>query len=190
MRTLLFALLLLMTAPALAASYTVNHAASRIEFTGTHAGEPFRGTFDAWLGKIAFDPAAPEKTTLRADIDMTRVSTGNKMFDGTLPSDDWFDVKNHPKATFKSTAVAANPDGSYQVTGDLTLRGITQPVSFAFVLDDAHAAIVTATASFNVDRLSFDIGKKSDPKAEWVGRDIALTLKVNAERQTDTSSIQ
>lgn len=175
-------LFLLTTAPASAAVYMPDTAASEIAFGGTHAGTAFTGSFGVWTADITFDAAAPEKTTLTADIDLASAATGNKMFDGTLPNDDWFDVKNHPRASFKSTAVAANPDGTYQVTGDLTLRGVTQPVSFAFALDDPAAARVTATASLTIDRLAFDIGKKSDPNAEWVSRDISLTLKIVASR--------
>jgi cytochrome b561 len=170
--------------PATAAPYEVDHAVSRIEFGGTHAGTPFSGTFDTWGAVIDFDPAAPEKAVIQATIDLTSANTGNKMFDSTLPSADWFDTKNHPKAVFIGKTFAANPDGSYQATGDLRIRGVSRPVTFSFRLDQPEAATVSASASFSIDRLDFDIGRKSDEKAEWVSQSIDLTLKITARKKS------
>ncbi len=69
------------------------------------------------------------------------------------------------------------------MTGDLTLRGITHPLSFTFTLDHDDAPVITADATVTIDRLAYDIGKASDAKAEWVSKDIALTLKLSATRQ-------
>jgi polyisoprenoid-binding protein YceI len=174
-------LLLLAAAPALAADYTVDYKNSKIEFSGTHADTPFKGTFGVWTAAIRFDPADLAGSNIVATFDTASAKTGNSMYDGTLPQADWFDAKNHPQAIFASTAIAAKEDGSgYTATGDLTLRGVTKPVSFDFTLGAPEKAPVTAKASFAIDRLDFDIGKKSDAKAEWVGREITLTLDITA----------
>ncbi len=164
--------------PAMAASYSVDPAVSSIAFSGTHAGNPFSGVFERYVVDVDFDPAKVEATSLRVTIDLASAKTGNKMFDGTLPNDDWFDVKNHPSALFKSTKVEKLDDGRYQATGDLTLRGITKPVTFIFTLDREDAPEINASATLNVDRLAYDIGKKSDGKAEWVSQEIGITLKL------------
>lgn len=176
------ALFMLAVFPAQAASYSVDPATSSIAFSGEHAGTPFTGTFDRYVVDIDFDPANVDATSIRATIDLASAKTGNKMFDGTLPNDDWFDVKNTPNGLFKSTKVEKQSDGSYQVTGDLTLRGITHPVTFTFTLDREDAPEINASATLTVDRLAYDIGKKSDSKAEWVSKDIAITLKLIAKK--------
>lgn len=176
--TAAFALVLLATLPAHAASYQVDPVTSSIAFSGEHAGAPFSGAFERYVVDIDFDPANVAATSIRATIDLASAKTGNKMFDGTLPNDDWFDIKNHPNGLFKSTKVEKQADGNYQVTGDLTLRGITQPVTFVFTLDREDAPEINASATLAIDRLAYDIGKKSDAKAEWVSKDISITLKL------------
>lgn len=176
---------LLMTpgSQALAASYSVDPVVSSITFSGTHADNPFSGIFERYAIDVDFDPADVAATRIRVTIDLASAKTGNKMFDGTLPGDDWFDVKNTPNALFKSTAVSKQADGSYSVTGDLTLRGITRPVTFTFILDREDAPEINASATLNIDRLDYGIGAKSDDKAEWVSREIGLTLKLVAKKK-------
>lgn len=178
----LTAALLLFALPAGATPYTVDQAASHVAFSGMHADTPFKGHFDKWAAAVDFDAANPAASKISATFDLASAVTGNKMFDGTLPQADWFDVKNTPQAEFTSTAVAQNADGSYQVDGDLTLRGITRPVSFAFRLDDPAGETLTATAQLPLERLAFDIGKKSDPDAEWVGKIITVDIALKAHK--------
>lgn len=104
------------------------------------------------------------------------------MYDGTLPQADWFDVKNHQAAKFISTSITANNNDGYTANGDLTIRGITQPVSFVFTVSDLSAAPVQTSGEIIIDRLAFDIGKKSDAKAEWVSREIIVKLNITTNR--------
>ena len=175
--------LCLAAAPALAADYVVDYKNSKIGFSGTHAGKAFSGTFGTWTATISFNPADLAASKIVATFDTASAATGDRMYDGTLPQADWFDAKTHPQATFVSTAIRAKEDGSgYSATGDLFLRGITKPVSFDFTLDGAgeNGTPVRARAQFALDRLDFDIGKKSDAKAEWVSREITLALDIAA----------
>lgn len=174
------AALLFTAAPAWAVPYTVDQSQSSVTFSGTQADTAFTGTFGKWAAAIDFEADNPAASKINANFDLASAVTGNKMFDGTLPQSDWFDVKNHPQASFTSTAMHKNADGSFQVDGDLTLRGITKPVSFPFTLDNEAGDVVNATATLKVDRLAYDIGRKSDDKAEWVSRDITVTIKLHA----------
>lgn len=174
--------LALFASPVLAEPYTVDTAGSSITFAGMHADKPFTGTFAKWAAAVDFDPENPAAGKIAASFDTASATTGDKMFDGTLPQGDWFDVKNHAEAKFASTAIKKNDDGSFQADGDLTIRGIVKPVSFAFTLDDPMAETVTATAQLPIDRLAYDIGKKSDPQAEWVSRTITIDMKIKATK--------
>lgn len=165
---------------ALAETYIVDPNASQIEFAGTHAENPFKGVFEIWEARIVFDPDALAASSLKAEFDLASAKTGNAMYDGTLPQGDWFNIAQHPKASFASKTITKNSDGSFKADGDLTLRGITKPLAFDFTLSDLSKAPVTAAATFTIDRLAYEIGKGSDPGAEWVGQNITVTINLSA----------
>lgn len=168
-----------------AAPYDIDHDNSTVSFTGTHAGIPFKGTFKEWSADIDFDPQQLDQSSLIATFHMASVSTGNPMYDGTLPQKDWFDSKDFPEAVFRSTSITHKENNIYHVIGNLTLRDITRPVTFDFTLSDITASPVKVHASFPVDRLAFDIGKKSDDKEEWVSREIIFTIDLSATAEQD-----
>lgn len=169
--------ILLTATAALAAPLTLDRAASSVTFSGTHAGNPFTGTFQNWSGDVSFDPADLAASRAKITFDLTSASTGDKMYDGTLPQADWFDVKNTPTATFESTSVVSGVAG-YRMTGILDLRGVKKEISFDFQIQETAPPTVTATIPIN--RMDFNIGAKSDPKAEWVGDVIEISLKLKA----------
>lgn len=170
----------MMTTPAAARDYTVDYSASKIEFSGTHADTPFKGTFGEWTATVTFDPANIETSKIIATFKPDSAKTGDAMYDGTLPQTDWFNTKEHPQATFTSTTVRNKDGGGYIADGDLTIRGITKPVELAFTLSDLAQSPVTATGSLTINRLDFDLGKKSDGDAEWVSRDIKIDITIVA----------
>lgn len=166
--------------PAHAKPYVVDTAASTISFSGTHAGKPFEGKFNDWHATVDFDPRQLEKSKIEASFKLESAKTGNAMFDGTLPTADWFDVKNTPTATFASTSITQERDGAYKAQGTLTLRGQTVPISLLFTLSDIIKSPITASATLTIDRLAFGIGKQSDPKAEWVSQVIGIKMNIVA----------
>lgn len=178
-----FALALLMSFSAHAAEYTVNPAQSSIRFSGKHAGNNFSGAFGAWEGKIDFDPANLATSHVEIKIDTASAKTGNAMYDGTLPTADWFDSKTYPEAKFVSESFKFIDGNRYQVKGLLTLRGVSVSVDFIFTLNITQGGLATASASFILDRIAFGMGAKSDPKAEWVERNVKIDLDVVAQRK-------
>ena len=176
--TLIF--ILLSVTSAFAKPYTVDYKNSKLEFSGKHAGQTFKGTFKKWKADIDFNSEKPEESKISATFETASAATGNPLYDGTLPKDDWFNVKNHPTAQFTIKMVAKNDDGSYKADGLLKIRQIEQPVTFNFKLDETNAKQVKAEAKLKLDRLAFELGKKSDPKAEWVDKEIEIKLTILA----------
>ena len=88
-----------------------------------------RGAFKDVHGKLDFDPENPQLSSVEATIDATGIWTGEPDRDAHLRSTDFLDVENHPQITFKGDQVELIGDHDYVVTGDLTIRGITRPVS-------------------------------------------------------------
>lgn len=169
-----------------AAEYAVDYEHSELSFSGTHAGNEFSGVFEDWTAEIAFDPDDLEGSHVHVVIQTKSAKTGDKQYDGALATKDWFNAKKFPEAVFDSTAIDANDDGSYAVSGNLAIKEIVKPISFNFTLTDITQNPVEAEASFSLNRLDYEMGLKSDPGAEWVAEDIVLQLKVSAASKQST----
>jgi polyisoprenoid-binding protein YceI len=113
---------------------------ARWNFDETHSGVDFvvrhmmvskvRGNFTGLKGSLEFDEEHPENSEIVARIDVSTINTRNTDRDNHLRSADFFDVENHPEMIFKSTSIKVNGEKQGQVTGNLTIRGVTKPVTF------------------------------------------------------------
>jgi polyisoprenoid-binding protein YceI len=124
-------LALLSAAPLSAAdTYAVDSVHSSVSFKIQHLGISWvHGRFDDVSGSITVDRDDPTKSSFTLTIKPETVDTNNQMRDTHLKSPDFFNVKQFPTLTFKSTSVKPVADG-YQVTGDLTMHGETKSISF------------------------------------------------------------
>lgn len=89
-----------------------------------------RGYFKNIEGSLEFDPSNPSKASIELSVDSSSFSTEEKERDEHLRGADFLDVSNHPKITFKSTKVEMTGATEGKIAGDLTIRGITKPVTF------------------------------------------------------------
>ena len=142
-----------------------------VTFSGQHAGMDFNGKFERWQARLSLPPKP--NSSITATFYLNSAKTGDSIYDSTLPESDWFDTQNHPKGEFVSTEVLAI-DYAYQVSGNLTLKGVTVPVDFILKESGHHL-----TANLDINRLDFKIGTESDPEAEWVSKTISLTIIIN-----------
>jgi polyisoprenoid-binding protein YceI len=116
-------------APARADDYLVDPVHSGVTFKIAHAGlSLIPGRFDDFSGNFTVD-ADPAKCSFGLTIKVDSIDTNNGKRDEHLRSPDFFNSKQYPALTFKSTAVKAVKDG-YEVTGDFTLHGVTKPITF------------------------------------------------------------
>jgi len=103
-------------------------AHSEVDFTILHLSvSHVHGRFGHVDATIALNPADITKSTVTATIDITGVSTGEPARDNHLKTPDFFGVDTMPSATFTSTSVSKNADGTLSVAGNLTLHGVTKP---------------------------------------------------------------
>lgn len=167
---------------AAATEYKINTQQSTVSFAGKHAGNDFSGQFEDWNAEITFDKNALQDSKIKATFNLESAKTGNKMFDGTLPQTDWFNTKKTPQGHFTSTNItASSAPNTYEITGDLALRNQTRPITFTFTLDETDTALTRAAASFDINRLDYNIGLESDPDAEWVSKSITINLDIAAQ---------
>jgi polyisoprenoid-binding protein YceI len=128
------AALALAIAPALAfgqvATWNVDPSHTRVGFSVKHLViSDVKGEFSKVSGKAQVDESDLSKSSVEMTIEVASVDTRDEKRDGHLKSADFFDAAKFPTITFKSTKVGAGKDGAVTVTGDLTMRGVTKPVT-------------------------------------------------------------
>mgnify|MGYP000456698593 FL=1 len=127
---------LLSAGQAMAADYTIDKEGQHafINFKISHLGYSFiYGTFKDWSGTFSFDAAKPEDSKINIDVKTASVDTNHAERNKHISSKDFLDVATYPDAKFVSTSVKStgkNADGkdTADVTGDLTLHGVTKPI--------------------------------------------------------------
>jgi polyisoprenoid-binding protein YceI len=112
-----------------AGTWTIDPVHSEVSFTVRHMMvSKVRGRFDKFEGSITTAPD-PLASAVTAAVDLSSVNTGNETRDNHIRSEDFFHVEKHPTMTFRSTGI--RPEGDhYLLDGELTLRGVSRPVTF------------------------------------------------------------
>ena len=112
--------------------YGIDPAHTRLGFVARHAMvTKVRGAFTEFSGTAHVDTADPSRSSVSITIVANSITTGQQQRDDHLRSGDFFDSEQHPEITFLSTSVDRDGD-EWTVTGDLTIRGVTRPVSVLF----------------------------------------------------------
>lgn len=183
---LLFAVLALVaTFPAFAqgtGTWQIDPAHTNAQFVVRHLGiSNVQGDFTKVSGTISIDDADITKSNVTATIDINSVDTRVVNRDNDLKSPNFFDAVKFPTMTFQSKKFVHGADGKVQMTGDLTLHGVTKEITF--IVDGPSEAIKDpwgntrrgAAATTTIHRSEFGITKYP---ATVVGEDIAITLDV------------
>lgn len=111
-------------------TYTIDPAHSSAQFVIRHMMiTNVRGGFSSVKGTVEFDAANPSDSSVDVVIDANSIKTLDEQRDAHLKSADFLDVEKYPTITFKSTKVTPGSDGEATVTGDLTIHGVTKPVT-------------------------------------------------------------
>jgi polyisoprenoid-binding protein YceI len=117
----------------LTGTYAIDPTHSRIGFVARHAMvTKVRGSFNEFEGTGVFDVENPAASQLQLTIKTASIDTRNADRDGHLRGNDFFAMEEYPEITFASTAVEPLDAETYRVTGDLTIKGVTKPVSVDF----------------------------------------------------------
>ncbi len=157
-----------------AETYWTDQGHTEVRFGWSHAGVSIQhGEFTKAKGKLSLDPDNVEKSSIEVTIDATSVSTGFEALDKHLKSKDFLEVETYPTITFKSTSVKKTGDDTADVTGDLTIHGVTQPVTLktklthrgphpvAKFIDYYKGNWVAFSATAEIDHQAFKVGSFS-----------------------------
>ena len=129
------------TAPALTeltGSYTLDPAHTRIGFVARHAMvTKVRGAFNEFEGTATLDGANPANSSAQVTISTASIDTRNAQRDGHLRSNDFLAMDEYPQITFASTGARQVDDSTFELTGDLTIKGVTNPITIPLSFEGA-----------------------------------------------------
>jgi polyisoprenoid-binding protein YceI len=167
------------TAAAQAGTWQIDPNHSSAQFSVKHLGvSTVRGAFTKVTGTAKYDPADPSKDSLDTSIETSSVDTRVTMRDNDLRSANFFDVEKYPTITFKSKQTKASGAGMLQITGDLTIHGVTKEVVLdvqgpsAPIKDPWGNQRIGASASTKINRRDFGV----NGGAGAVGDEITITI--------------
>lgn len=156
-------------------------AQSKVSFVGANVTSKQEGAIETFSGWFVLDGNMPKGASVT--FDMSSVKAGPDKLTKHLKSPDFFDVTQHPTATFSTTKVEEGGDGgaTHLLTGDLTLTGVTQsitfPVNFKMSPEKVHM-----TADFAINRKDFGVKYKGSPD-NLIADNVNIKLDVTAPRK-------
>ncbi len=180
----LAALAALASAPLLAAErYEFDKAHTNILYFVEHMGlSEMQGEFRAFEGELLVDATDLTKSSVNVSIDAASVDMDHDKLNEHLKTKDFFDATNQPKLTFKSTKVESKGENALAVTGDLTLLGVTKPVTLAVTLRrlDAHPFAKRPAIGIHAE----GVLKRSDFGMNYGIPNIGDTVKIRIDSET------
>lgn len=182
------------TIDSITGTYTIDPSHSQIGFTARHAMvTKVRGAFNEFSGSGQLDGEVPANSLFQVTIKTASIDTRNADRDGHLKSNDFFAMDEFPEITFVSTNVEKSDASTFTVTGDLTIKGVTKPVSIPF---EFTGSAIDPYGNF---RIGFE-GKATINRKDWgvnwnaaleaggvlVSEKVNLEFEISAIRSTET----
>jgi polyisoprenoid-binding protein YceI len=173
--------------PATPTTWNIDPAHSAAEFKVKHMMiSNVKGKFSGISGALNLDEADPTRSTIEALIPAATLTTADEQRDTHLKSADFFDAEKFPTLTFKSTQVKRVAEGELDVTGDLTMHGVTRSVTFAVEGPSAPAKDpwgnqrIGLSATTKINRKDFGLvwNAALETGGVLVGEEVAITLDV------------
>ena len=194
-KTFLKALSLSLLLPALAAAepvtYKVDADHSGVSFTIRHFVSNVPGRFRDFDGVIKYDKQNPAASSVEFTVKAPSIDTGNNDRDEHLRGPDFFDVQKFPTLTFTSTKVAAKDADTLDVTGNLTMHGVTKqitiPVEVLGTVKTPNGEKAGFESSFTVNRKDYGIvwNRVLDAGGSVLGEDVKVNISIEANRQME-----
>ncbi len=178
-RTAVAALLAGTALAAGAAALKTDVAHSSVSATFKQMNVPVESPFKKFTAAIDYDAAHPEKATARVDIDTASFDIGQADYNKEIAKKEWFNSAQFPKATFVSTAIKPAGAGKLNVTGNLTIKGKTAPVSFPLTVK-AEGGKQVFEGQLPIKRLTYNIGEGEWKDTSMVADDVVIKFRVAA----------
>lgn len=181
--------------PAFAAveSYTFDNPHTQILFFVNHLGfSTSHGEFLGYDGHFTFDTDHPENSAVEIAIKTDSLDMNDEKWDEHMKSADFFNVEKFPEMTFKSTGIAVTGENTADITGDLTLLGVTKPVTLHVThnksgkhpFGDKYISGFSATASLKRSDFGMNYG------LPVIGDEVDLHIEVEGVRQDAAAAVE
>lgn len=170
--------------------WTIDPSHSSVDFSVKHMMiSKVKGTFKNFDADITADPQDLTTAEIDFKIDLSSIDTKNEDRDNHLKTGDFFDIENHPHMTFKSTEITKQTDDEYNLTGDLTLRGVTKTVTFTASFEGEgkdpwgnHKAGFTAHGKINRKDFGLTYNSKLETGGVLIGDEVKVNLEIQAAK--------
>jgi len=167
-------------------TYRVDPVHSFVIFRVKHMNTAYAyGRFNSFSGTILVDEKNPANSSVEFEIEANSIDTGNSQRDDHLRSPDFFNVRQYPKITFKSTSVRKLDANTFEVKGDLTIRGVTRPLTVRVTYvgkgrNPRGQEIIGFETTFTLKRSQFGVNYGLNG---GLADDVRVTIAVEAIRQ-------
>lgn len=174
MKKLIFSMATLLAITAVFAFSVAQKWAIADKYSIKFSSSEVAGIFKTFTGSIDFDEQNPAGSKFDVSIDVNSINTGNGLQNKHAKGDEWFDAAKYPAIRYTSKKIVKAGAG-YQVTGDLTIKGVTKEYTIPFTFKKAGAG-ATFNGSFTVNRSEFRIGKPGGEVGEQIKIDVAVPV--------------
>ncbi len=177
MLSALLSAVLLFTPSVAAEEFRADVAHSTVGFVVESALIDAQGTFNEWSAVAIVDGGDLSTLEIRATIDISSIDTGIEKRDAHLESPDFFEVGNYPEAVFKSREVKVQSPESLLVSGDLTIKGVTQKVSIPVAVKHSEDGRYRLAGQLKIDRMAYGVDYQSNLNP--IADSVDINLDVN-----------
>jgi polyisoprenoid-binding protein YceI len=177
--SVLFSSAALAQAPAGVPVFAITPIQSQIKFA-VHASVSIAGTFDQWNASLTFGSPDVSTGVLDVEIQAASVDTGSGMKNSKLKGSDFFDVKNNPLISFKSTKIVQTGPTTFEVDGNFTIRGVTKTEKLKLTVSGAGTGSGTIAGTMAFDRKQY--GMNSGIPFIKIADRVEVTFNLNATR--------
>jgi polyisoprenoid-binding protein YceI len=173
-------------------TWTVDKGHSTATFKIRHFTANVVGSFNDFNGTVTIDRADPAKSSVEFTIQTASIDTNSENRDKHLRSADFFDVEKFPAITFKSTSVAAKGSEAFDVTGDLTMHGVTKrvtlPVTFGGFMKTQRGEKAGFEIETTLNRKDYGIvwNRALDEGGFMLSDDVKVTINLEMNRKVET----
>ena len=155
----------------------IDAGASKVSATFRQLGVPVQGVFKNIKGDVEFDPKRAGQAKASLEIDVSGFDLGDKEYNAEVAKKDWFDAKNHPKASFVLSSVTPVNATQYKAAGSLSIKGKTANLQFPVDIKmDAGKSVFEGKVAVN--RLFFNIGEGEWKDTALVADEVVIQFRV------------
>ncbi|MGZ9583288.1 YceI family protein [Paenibacillus marinisediminis] len=171
--------------------WSVDPAHSSLDFSIRHMMVAnVKGTFHSFEATIDADPSDLTTADIQFSVDLSSIDTRNNDRDNHLRSADFFDIEKFPQMTFTATNIVKRADGDYDVTGDLSLHGVTRSETFVVTFEGAgkdpwgnEKAGFSGTGSINRSDYGLTYNAALETGGILIGDTVKIAIGVEAAKQ-------